>query len=192
MMFSSEPILTFANRFEPTDQSALSNRAYLSGRGVRKFFTLETPVKPTGHKTREWSRVSVARDVAWCTHQRTISPHRSPPRNHHVLGVVRDRRPVDFLREEAAEAIHDPSWSRVGREESRRASSASCLPWSWSTGGAGSAIGGAASPARLQRALSKRMARAPLPPSASWYPYPRNAQWATLEHRSIGPSVSSS
>ena len=43
------------------------------------------------------------------THQRTISPHRSPPREHHVLGVVRHRHPVVSLREEATEAIHDPS-----------------------------------------------------------------------------------
>ena len=39
------------------------------------------------------------------------------------------------------------------------------------------------SPGRC-RVLSMRRARAPLPPSASRYPFPRNAQWATLEHRS--------
>ena len=49
------------------------------------------------------------------------------------------------------------------------------------------------SPGR-RRVLSKRRARAPLPPSASWYPFPRYAQCATLELASvpIGPSVSSS
>ena len=45
------------------------------------------------------------------------------------------------------------------------------------------------SPGR-RRVLSKRRARAPLPPSASWYPFPRYAQCATLAsigpHRSIG------
>ena len=48
---------------------------------------------------------------------------------------------------------------------------------------------GAASPARRRRVLSKRRARAPLPPSASWYPFPRNAQCAYPgigPHRSIG------
>ena len=48
---------------------------------------------------------------------------------------------------------------------------------------------GAASPARRRRALSKWRARAPLPPSASWYPFLRNAQCAYPgigPHRSIG------
>ena len=118
-MFSSEPIFSLANRFEPTDQSALSNRAYLSGRRGAEIFHPRHPGQThCSHKTRDLSSVSVARDVAWCTRQRTISPHRSPPRDHHSLGVVRDRRPVVFLREKAAEAIHDPSWSRDGREES--------------------------------------------------------------------------
>jgi hypothetical protein len=44
-MFSSEPILKLANRFEPTDQRAVSNRADLSGRRVAKIFTHGTPVK---------------------------------------------------------------------------------------------------------------------------------------------------
>jgi hypothetical protein len=47
------------------------------------------------------------------------------------------------------------------------------------------------SPGR-RRVLSKRRARAPLPPSASWCPFPRNAQCATLASVPIGPSVSSS
>ena len=48
------------------------------------------------------------------------------------------------------------------------------------------------SPGR-RRVLSKRRARAPLPPSASWYPFPRYAQCATLASIGpIGPSVSSS
>ena len=45
------------------------------------------------------------------------------------------------------------------------------------------------SPARRRRVLSKRRARAPLPPSASWYPFPRNAHCAYPgigPHRSIG------
>ena len=44
------------------------------------------------------------------------------------------------------------------------------------------------SPGR-RRVLSKWRARAPLPPSASWYPFPRNAQCAYPgigPHRSIG------
>jgi len=45
VMFSSEPILRLANRFEPTDQRALSNRTDLSGRRVANFFTHGTPVK---------------------------------------------------------------------------------------------------------------------------------------------------
>ena len=119
MLFSSEPVLTCANRFEPTDQRAVSNRAYLSGPRVRKFFTLDTPVKPTAHTKRAICRAFPSRAKSrGATHQRPISPHRSPPRDHHVLGVVRHRRPVVFLREEATEAIHDPSWLRVGREES--------------------------------------------------------------------------
>ena len=50
------------------------------------------------------------------------------------------------------------------------------------------------SPGRC-RVLSMRRARAPLPPSASWYPFPRYAQCATLAsigpHRSIGLLVRS-
>ena len=45
VMFSSEPILRLANRFEPTDQRALSNRTDFSGRKVAIFFTHGTPVK---------------------------------------------------------------------------------------------------------------------------------------------------
>ena len=67
-MFSSEPILTFANRFEPTDQSALSNRAYLSAEGVRKFFTLDTPVKPTAHTKRATCRAFPSRATSRGAH----------------------------------------------------------------------------------------------------------------------------
>ena len=75
-MFSSEPILTFANRFEPTDQRAVSNRADFSGRRVPKIFTLDTPVKPTARTNARFVERFVARDVAWC---HTPTHDQSPP-----------------------------------------------------------------------------------------------------------------
>ena len=75
-MFSSEPIFDFANRFEPTDQRAVSNRADLSGRRVPKFCTLDTPVKPTARTNARFVERFVARDVAWC---HTPTHDQSPP-----------------------------------------------------------------------------------------------------------------
>ena len=106
-------ILKFANRFEPTDQRAGSNRTHhLSGRRVPNFFTHGTPVNPS-------QRAFSVRFTAFLSSSRAPSRHTPvlSPRNHiYVPAVVRHRRPAVFLRE-GPEAIRDPSWSRCGREE---------------------------------------------------------------------------
>ena len=123
-MFSSEPILKNANRFEPTFQRGVSKRADLSGRRVANFLTHGTPVNRSRPRIVESGDCGCLRHFDFCRFARrflprinhTNAPRRSPPRNHHVPAVVRHRRPAVFL-EDGLEAIRDPSWSRDDREE---------------------------------------------------------------------------
>jgi hypothetical protein len=57
-MFSSEPILKNANRFEPTFQRGASKRADLSGRKVANFLTHGTPVNFFVPGVRGWPAVA--------------------------------------------------------------------------------------------------------------------------------------
>ena len=183
-MFSSEPILRFPNRFEPTDQRAVSNITYLSGRRVPKFFTHGTPVKSPARSRlcRMWGLVARActpprrrrlgiRGSSACDPPSMVDTRSSPRVGHMRASPSSARTPAQPVRRAACAHNASP------QSPAARASLVARV-------GAG-----AASPARRRRVLSKRRARAPLPPSASWYPFPRNAQCAYPgigPHRSIG------
>ena len=191
-MFSSEPILTFANRFEPTDQSALSNRAYLSAEGVRKCFTLDTPVKPTAQQNARFVE-------RFCRARRRVvhtpTHDQSPPLSAAQPACHNSRLPSSpsAIVAQSSSSGKKPlkrSMTPRGREMAAKKAKGieRKLPWSWSAGGAGSASwgGGGVACAAAWGAVEAEGARAPPPERVE---VPISAQRTVGNRRASVPSV---